>query len=279
MLSRLAANVLKTTGGVLVGVAVDRTARGIEGATQTNAPDPMPRHPPMTGTGNERLHQVAVDIAPSENANPISDGFSKQVENRVDLLQKMATVAQNPVEAMQQLEQGVEHLKSDLEVARGAVKVVGGQATINPDDVTRVAKAGVQTAANNVAEHLRNMNPADAFHAAVDATQHATDATYVAATTSQDGIQEVIGAAHDRAKHEMTSAMLGMAETQALAMGVAMLPFPGAPIVGGMIGISGAMSTGAKVSEVLHDLGGSGDQQTSAMRQEMSSILKEKARE
>jgi len=267
----------RVMGTVAAGVAIDRVARGIADAKATAAPNPLSgQGAALHGSGDQRLHQLAENIAPAPNANAIRDAYQAQLTRRASVLRDAQVVAGNPAEAGRQLAQGARSLVNDLQVAHGAVNVATGQARIEQKDGAYVAQAGVRKGLNKISEHLSNLNLVDAYRGVRDAVKGTAEATYVAGTVSEKGMQEMAGAVRSRSAHEVSTAAAGLVMTRGAAAALAAIPHPAAKVAGAVLTVTGSLATGAQLSKALHRMAG-GDQTKEGAMAAAAEVLREKS--
>ncbi len=266
MSGRVAAGAIVTA----VGFGIDRIAN-----RQPTAPTPRPmppvgQHPAHPaargGTGNERLSRQAGTIRPDANENAFFQGILNKAENMAKVPENVAKVAHEvgsmTKEDFQKIGDDVKH---QAQVGYGIAGLLAGKEELTSDDLTRLGKA----AAKDAWDKLDVTKP-------IEALKKAGDVTYAAATTSKEGINEVLDAGRDRVKAEMVKGAAGAVTVQAISQGLMMLPFPQAKIAGVGLGVLNAAATGAQFSDILRRAGGVGGDQESAVHETAIKILSEK---
>ncbi|MEA3117925.1 MAG: hypothetical protein QOI13_1195, partial [Paraburkholderia sp.] len=246
MLGRIVAGMARTGVGIGVGIAIDRAAN-LRGAKTTPALDPLAQE--RTGfrwgllTGNQRLADAARQIAPQPGSSVLQGAVEAQVKKRSALVDKVCAIAADPRAAVGRLEKGVENIRDDVNTVRGATAVVSGSASLTKAEAAAIAVA-VAT---------------DAHTGLYRITKAAVTGTFAAATTTQEGVQEVAGALTRRAERDIKQAAAGVAISGAIAAAVGAIPHPAAKVASAVISATGKLATGAQISESLRDVGGAPD--------------------
>ena len=276
MLGRMAKAGGQIGGAVLTGVLTDRVNNKIGDKQPDTGPKGAgPRPPPVAGTGNERLRQIAERQRSSPDSNMVTDGVQAAIDSRTSFIKKTINVAQHADQANLQLQDAFRELADEAKVAFGAAKVVSGNASLTTQDGAEIAKTAATETAEHVVEHLKNFDPA----AVAKAVKKGADTTYAVSTTTSEGVREVIDALHDKAQQELGGAAVGMAVSQTVATVLQAIPHPAAKAAGFAVGILGNAAGGAKVSEILRNTSGTAEERESATRQKVNEILTRKAAE
>ena len=276
MLGRMAKAGGQIGAAVLTGVLTDRVNNKIGDKQPDTAPKGAgPRPPPVAGTGNERLRQIAERQRSSPDSNMVADGLQAALDSRTSFFKKAVNVAQHADQASIQVRDAFKHLADEAKVAFGAAKVISGNASLTTEDGAEIAKTAVTEAAEHAAEHLKNFDLA----AGAKAVIKGADTAYAVATTTPGGVREAIDALRDKAQQELGGAAVGMATSQTVAAALQAIPHPAAKMAGVAVGLFGNAAAGAKVSEILRNTSGTAEERESATRQKVNEILTRKAGE
>lgn len=276
MLGRIAKGGFQVGGAVLGGVLADRANEKIGDKRPDTAPPHAGQRPtPQAGTGNERLRQIAERQRPAPDSNVVTDGVQAAIDARASVIKKTVNVAQHPDQVSIQFQHMLKELGDEAKVAIGAARVISGNASLTTEDGAELARTAAKETAEHVAQHLKNFDPA----AAAKAVKKGADSTYAVATTTPEGVHEVIDALQDKAKHELGGVAVGIAMSQTVATVLQAFPHPVVKGVGVAAGILGNAAAGAKVSEVLRNTKGTAEERESATRQKVNEILTRKAAE
>jgi hypothetical protein len=78
----------------------------------------------LSGTGNERLRQLAGRIHPPKtNDSSVKQAATVQIKNRINVAHKSTKLMQKPGSALRETERAGKHLMRDFSVVYGAMKV------------------------------------------------------------------------------------------------------------------------------------------------------------
>jgi hypothetical protein len=276
MLGRIAKGGFQIGGAVLGGVLADRVNDKIGNKHPETAPSEAgPRPPPLAGTGNERLRQIAERQRRAPDSNMVTDGVQAAIDSRTSVIKKTINVAQNADQVSIQFQEMLKDLGDEAKVAMGAAKVISGTASLTSEDGVEIATTAAKETTAHVMEHLKNFDPA----AAAKAVKKGADTTYAVATTTREGVQEAIDVLHDKAQQELGGVAVGMAASQTVAAVLQAFPHPAAKAAGVAVGLLGNAAAGAKLSEVLRNTSGTAEERESATRQKVNEILTRKAAE
>jgi hypothetical protein len=130
---------------------------------------------------------------------------------------------------------------------------------------------------NETINDLKNLNFGAAAKSVYRGAVKSADASYAAATTTNEGVQEVATAIDKRVKLEGRLAATGIAISQATATIAGLVPHPGFKIAAAAISVTGSMAFGAKLSESIRDIGGDEKSTNRAATEEITTILAEKS--
>lgn len=286
ILQRAAITAGKTAATIGTGIALNQMAKGAKSGNNDGtaaAPNPTDNRLQLSGTGNQRAHQLATHIAPPEGASSIASGITNQVQGRVNLAHQVTDVASNPSAAManigdglRRVWEGVQAVPQSLQILQGAHNVATGESSLTLGDGARVASAAIRESVSKASDGHSRLN----LGRIPEAARKAGDAAYVAATTSKEGGQEVVDAVKQRAQHEAASAAAGLVVKQAVTTGLRIAGGPAGQVLATAIDVTSGVMLGSKIADLAdlsNRIGGSDDATSNAAKEEMKSILKEKA--
>jgi hypothetical protein len=262
MLGRIVAGVARTGVGIGVGVMIDRAAN-IRGAKVTPAPDPVAE--PRSGfwsvlqTGNQRLADAARQIAPQPGSSVLQAAVEAQVDKRSALMDKVCALVRNPRAAVERLGKSAENIRNDVNTVRGATAIASGSVSLTKGEAATIAGAVATDTATGLC----------------GAAKAIVSGTYAAATTTQEGVENVAGALARRVDRDIKQAAAGVAISSTVAAALGAIPHPAARVASAVIGATSKLATGAQVSESLRDVGGSSDD-AGATKRAVGEILRTK---
>ncbi|MCF7696271.1 hypothetical protein KPG66_09245 [Mycetohabitans sp. B2] len=260
--AKLGKAAVKVGGGLAVGAMIDRLSKTNENSSEAQkvqAPGPSRVPNSLLRTGNQRLNDISQRIAPSENANPVTEGIVNQYNKRVNLLKKFGTVITQPDQTRQNVQTALHDLADDARTLQGAANIARGNASITPQEATKITHA-VAT---------------DSVEGTYKTVKAAASAAIASVTTTPEGVQQVADAMSSRISHDTTAAAAGLGAANAAAAAIGMIPHPAAKVASAVLKIGGTAATGAQLSEKMREA--SGKTSDSATGKVLGEVLREKA--
>lgn len=232
MLGRAAIGLGAAIGGVIADHANKqrKKAENAPGAEPVAGPSGLRR-------GDEILKQKTEKWTPDPNSNVLLDAAHKQVQKRVDVVDKTIGAVTNPEQSMENLKHIGENLKEMGQAIYGAHQIATGNVEISPGDVADVSKG----AAIDVANNTKNV------------VAGAIKGAYAGATVSKEGIEQTAAALNDHVINEAETALAGVAISQGAATVIGAIPHPAAKVAAAAIRYLGPMAAGATFSEKMRE--------------------------
>ncbi|HCF3047468.1 hypothetical protein ACM714_27540 [Pseudomonas aeruginosa] len=233
MMGSLFGKVAKVAGGAAAGYVIDQISKK-DNTNKGEAPAVQPvAGPSGLQSGDAILGNKTKKWEPRPDSNIVYDAAKEQVEKRVTLAKKTASVITDPEQSAKNFRSIGEHTKELAKAIYGANRIATGEVSVSPGDVATVSK-GVAT---------------DAAHNAKNMMVGAVKGGYAAATVSQEGVQNAAKALDQHVKHEAQEAAVGIALAQGVATAVGALPHPAAKAAAVAIRAIGSAAAGANFSE------------------------------
>lgn len=259
-----------TAGAGLIGFAADRLSHRIQNS-QTNLSmkeNLVPKSGPQSGTGDERLKQLSETLRKGTDGNPVPYAVDNQVQKMSKLGGDFNVMSEKkPGIKFTDVNKMWEQVKKDTQTSVGFAKVFTGRTPLTYEDKMRMSKA----TAKDIWEKVTLSN-------IISTTRKAADASYVAATTSDEGVKTAIDATTAKVEFEAKATAISMVGVQSVAFAIGLMPIPGALIAANMFRAAGTAAGTNHMSAVMREIGGNKAQgDDSAVREELGKILREKA--